>query len=188
MTDVAPGLQITLLLERMSGGDAAARDAVFERLYGELRAVAGFLFRGQSPGHTLQATALVHEAWIKVSALRGFTYQNREHFLSVASRAMRHILVDHSRARGAARRGAGAGREPLDEVTMLYEERSTDLVALDMALGELEAVDPRAVRVVEGLFFGGMKPAEVGRTLGISTRSVEREWKAARTWLFRALQ
>ncbi|MCK6479632.1 MAG: ECF-type sigma factor [Planctomycetes bacterium] len=187
MTDDAPGLQITLLLERMSGGDSAARDAVFERLYGELRDVAGYLFQGQPAGHTLQATALVHEAWLRLSSLKGFTFRNRDHFMGVAARAMRHVLVDHARSRNSSRAGGDREREPLDAVTVLYEERSVDLAVLDLALRDLEALDPRAVRVVECRFFGGMTSDQIARSLDITSRSVERDWRFARAWLRKAL-
>ncbi len=188
MEDDGKGLEITLLLRRMSDGDTAARDAVFERLYDELRRVAASLLRKDGPpGSTLQATALVHEAWIRISGLEGFQWENREHFLSLAARAMRFILVDHVRSRTSLKRGGNHGRVPLDRVVVAYEERAVDLEKLDRALREVEVHDPGAAHVVECRFFGGMTMEEIARALGVSVRTVERDWAHARAWLRRAL-
>jgi RNA polymerase sigma-70 factor, ECF subfamily len=188
MTDDGKGLEITLLLHRMSEGDEAARDAVFERLYDELRRVAGALLRRATPvGGTLQATALVHEAWIRLSGLEGFAWENREHFLSLAARAMRHVLVDHARRRNSIKRGGDFDRVPLDAVVVAYEEQSVDLEKLEAALKQVEERDPAAARIVECRFFGGMTMEEIARATGVSVRTVEREWAHVRAWLRREL-
>ncbi len=181
-------LRITDLLRRMSRGDAEAESALLAFLYEELHRVARACMRGQPPGHTLQATALVHEAYLRLVRLRDFPWKDRDHFLAVAARAMRSVLVDHARGKGRAKRGGkNRRRHPLDSVVVSYEERALDLLALNDALERLAGLDAQAAKVVERRFFGGMTVEEVARGLGVSVRTVERDWEMARTWLHRAL-
>jgi RNA polymerase sigma factor (TIGR02999 family) len=183
-----PGVpRITELLRRMAEGDAGAEADLLGHVYEDLRRVARGCMRGQPRGHTLQATALVHEAWLRLARARGFPWKDREHFLSVAARAMRQVLVDHARGKGRRKRGGGRRRHPLDAIVVTYEERAIDLLALDEALGRLGGVDPQAARIVERRFFGGMSVEEVARSLGVSVRTAERDWEHARAWLHRAL-
>ena len=179
--------QVTRLLERLRGGDAQAAERVYELLQAELRHLADREMRRQEPGHSLQPTALVNEAWIKLVGGDGRSYDNRGHFLGVAAKAMRSVLVDHARAKRAARRGGGALRVELDDALAAYEERAYDLVALDDALEALARVDERLARIVELRFFAGLEHGEVAEALGISLRTVERDWRTARAWLHERL-
>jgi RNA polymerase sigma factor (TIGR02999 family) len=168
--------------------DEGAADELMPLLYDQLRATAGRLMSGQRADHTLQATALVNEAWLKLAGpVRGAEWEGRGHFLRVAARAMRHVLVDHARAAGTDKRGADAVKLPLDELLIEAEERVRDVGAFDEALRELEAVDPELAQVVELRFFGGLTNEEVGRALGLSKPTVERRWRAARLFLRRSL-
>lgn len=177
-----PG-DVTRLLRAARGGDEGARDRVYDLVYGQLRDVAATSMRRESRGHTLQPTALVHEAWIKLVDASDPGWEGRRHFLAVAAKAMRNVLVDHARARGAAKRGGGRQRLPLDDALALYEDRVPDVLALDDALQQLAGVDEQLGRLVELRFFGGLSHEEAGQVLGISTRSAERGWSTARAWL-----
>lgn len=152
-------------------------------VYGHLRAIAGSYFRGRSAGDTLQPTALVNEAFMKLAASEAADFESREHFVAVAARAMRQILVDHARRRNADKRGGNQRPVTLTDVAVGDAERALDLVALDDALSQLATLNARHARVVELRFFGGLSVPEVAQALGISVATVEREWKQARAWL-----
>lgn len=156
-------------------------------LYGELRDVASGQMRGQSNGHTLQPTALVHEAWIKLMSGAEVDWQGRQHFLAVAARAMRQVLVDHLRSKTAQKRGGTEPCEELDETVAFLEGDDTDLLDLDEALTELEGEDPELARIVELRFFGGLDHPRIAEVLGCSLSTVERSWRVARARLRRRL-
>jgi RNA polymerase sigma factor (TIGR02999 family) len=177
-----PQADITILLRRAGLGDAAAEAELFRLVYDELHRQAAAWMRRQPRGHTLQATALVHETYLKV-ARRDVAWNGRGHFFAVAARAMRSILVDHARGKRRAKRGAGRTRVPLDAVLVAFEDRALDILALDEAICELAEFDPQAARVVELKFFGGLTAQEVAEQIGVATRTVERDWETARAWL-----
>ncbi len=180
-----PG-EVTLLLQRAREGDERAGEALLSLVHGELRRLAQSAFSSAPPGHTLQPTALVHEAWMRLARSEG-GWQDREHFYAVAARAMRSVLVDHARRRGALRRQAPGARVELDGVVASFEERAGDLAALDAALEELAARDQELARIVELRFFGGMQHPAIARVLGVPLRRVERGWSTARAWLLTRL-
>lgn len=182
----APSGEITLLLRRLNDGDDGAGPRLFELLYHELHEQARLCMRGQSPAHTLQATALVNEAFLRVAGGNG-DWENRHHFLGVAARAMRSVLVDHARRKKRRKRGDGHDRVPLDGVSLAFEERSADLLDLDAALLRLEERDPRAAQVVTLRFFGGCSMPEIAEMLEVSVSTAERDWTVARAWLRREL-
>lgn len=177
-------LAVTRLLGRMAAGDATAADELLPQVYDQLRALADGLMRDQGAQHTLQPTALVNEAWIR---LTGGSYESREHFAAVAARAMRSVLVDHARRRRADKRGGGSARIALDDMADLFESRGPDLLELDDALERLTKVDPELSRLVELRFFAGLSIEDTARTMGSSTASVTRAWRVARLWLAREL-
>jgi RNA polymerase sigma factor (TIGR02999 family) len=180
--------ELTLLLNRMQKGDRAAGDEAASRIYGELHRIASREMRRERPGHTLQTTALVNEAYMRLSAAGSLEIQSRGHFFAVASRQMRRILVDHARSAGAQRRGGGAIQIELDDAQAGTEDRGLDLLLLDESLAELERIDPRAAKVVELRYFGGHTDKEVVEALGVSLATVRRDWEFARSWLFRRMQ
>jgi len=151
-------------------------------VYRDLRAIARARFRREGPGHTLQATALVHEAYLKIQGQGRVRWKSRAHFLSVAAQVMRRILIDHARERGAVKRGKGMVRIPLDE-GLIELEAGVDVLALDEALEKLASQDPRSARIVELRFFAGMTVPETAGVLEISEPTVKREWAFARSWL-----
>jgi RNA polymerase sigma-70 factor, ECF subfamily len=163
--------------------DATAQQAFAPTLYREMHAVAIFLLRNTKPGHTLQPTALVHEAWLKISNLEPDAERGRKQFLALAAKAMRSVLVDHARAKLTDRRGRGRSPETLYEVTFASEVDSGDLVDLDEVLEEFEQIDPTRARIVELIFFAGLSTDETADVLGVSKRTVERGWNIARAWL-----
>lgn len=183
----APPDTVTRLLIEWSNGDAEALERLMPLVYEELRRVAGRHLRHERRDHTLQATALVHEAYLKLIDQRSVRWQNRAHFFGVASRLIRRIVVDHARRRHAAKRGGG-----VQTVWLAAEvpgvERNVDVLALDDALGTLGGLDPQQARVVELRFFGGLDVEETAEVLGISTATVKREWRTARAWLYREMQ
>ncbi len=160
------------------------RDRLIRDLYAELRRRAEGLMRGQPAGHTLQPTALVHEVLLKMWGGAEPAWEDRARFLAAASKAMRHVLVDHARARGRDKRQPPGDRIPLDEITTAYEARAIDLLALDEALDRLAAFDPTMARAVELRFFGGLSVEEASRILEVPVRTLERRWAAVRAWLF----
>ncbi|HNQ23065.1 MAG TPA: sigma-70 family RNA polymerase sigma factor [Phycisphaerae bacterium] len=179
--------RVTAVLRRVADGDGAAAQELFEAVYEELHVLAQRCFRRERTDHTLQATALVHEAYLKLVNQQGVRWEDRAHFFAVAARVMRHVLVNHARARKAAKRGGDRGRTPLSQVVIAADTRSLDLIALDEALKKLAALDERQSRIVELRFFGGLSSEEVAGTLGVSLRTVEGEWHLAKAWLLREI-
>ncbi len=182
-----PQSDVTRILQRIAGGDGAATDELFGLVYEELRALAGSFFRGQRPDHTLQPTALVHDAYVKMVGAADSRFRDRGHFFAVAARAMRQILINHARDRRAAKRGGGAGRVTLDEAAVAGPTREVDLLELDDALARLENLDERQCRIVELRYFAGLSVEEAASVLGVSEPTVKRDWRMARAWLFQEL-
>lgn len=176
--------EATVCLDRLRAGDARAADELFRLVYVELRALAGSFMRGANPAQTLQPTALVHEAFLRlVSADEQAGWESRAHFLGVAAKAMRSVLVDHARAKHAQKRGGEHNRVPLDLLIDELEDTGSDLVSLDDALMSLAELDPELARLVELRFFGGLTIEETAKVMGVSTATVERSWRTARLWL-----
>jgi RNA polymerase sigma-70 factor, ECF subfamily len=175
---------VTVLLNRMRTGDREASDQVAVLVYEELHRIASREMRHEREGHTLQTTALVHEAYLRLAGAESLEIQNRGHFFAVASQQMRRILVDHARSNRAQRRGGGSLRVELDKLQLGVAERNIDVLLLDESLKELERLDPRAARVVELRYFGGYTDKEVVEVLGVSLATVRRDWEFARSWLF----
>ena len=178
---------ITQLLVRWSDGDHRALDELTPLVYGELRKMARTYLRNERSDHTLQATALVHEAYLRLIDQHSVSWQNRAHFFGIASQMMRRILVNHASARAAEKRGGGAEKLSLDETVSFSNQRELDLIALDEALKELESLDPQQTRIVELRFFGGLAIDETAEALRISSATVKRDWGTARLWLRRRL-
>jgi RNA polymerase sigma factor (TIGR02999 family) len=176
---------VTALLARVSAGEPDAVDSLFPLVYQQLRQAAEGVLRGEAPGHTLQPTALVHEAYLKLVGGGAIPARDRGHFLSIAARAMRQILVDHARRRGARKRGSGEVAVPLDFPIADAGMAIDELIALDDALEQLSAQSPRLRNVVELRFFAGLGEDEIAETLGVTTRTVQRDWVKARAWLYR---
>jgi len=179
--------QATLLLRRYGEGDRAAADALLPLLYEELRRIAGAQMGRERADHTLQPTALVHEAWMRLVDSPARDLSSRQHFLSLAARVMRRVLVDHAREHDAMKRGGGRTEVTLDGAVALYETHSLDLLALDEALCKLAEMDAPLARLVELRFFAGLTNEEVAAVEGSSLRSVERGWSTARAFLRGAL-
>ena len=179
---------VTQLLARWSSGDQKAAERVLPLVYEELRRIAARQLRQERGDHTLQATAIVHEAYLRLTEQAGLEWPSRAHFFAFAAHLIRRILVDYARHRNRAKRGGPAEKITLVEVADLALEKSPDLVALDEALSGLEKIDPRKATVVELKFFGGLTLEEISAQLGISTETVSREWRRARAWLYSALQ
>ncbi|HEX5817686.1 MAG TPA: sigma-70 family RNA polymerase sigma factor [Gemmatimonadales bacterium] len=178
---------ITQALIELAHGDTGAHDRLFPLVYDSLRDLARRELRRERPDHTLSATALVHEAYLKLVQLDRIDWKGRAHFFGVCAPVMRQVLISHARSRNAVKRGAGAVKLPLADALAVAEERPDDLVALDEALTRLEALSPRQARVVEARFFAGMSVEETAAALDISPATVKREWTAARAWLNREL-
>jgi RNA polymerase sigma-70 factor (ECF subfamily) len=178
--------QVTQLLARWSKGDLAAREALVPVVYKELKRVAGRCLASQR-NQTLQSTALVHEAYLRLVGQDSLRVENRAHFFGIAARLMREILVDHARTRGAAKRGANCLTLALDEAVALPQKREVDIVALDDALNGLAALDLRQSQIVDLRFFGGLSIEDTSCALGISPATVKREWAVARLWLQREM-
>lgn len=180
-----PAHTITSCLQRLRSGDRSAADEMLPLVYDQLRALAGRLMRGDRPDHTLQPTALVNEAWLKVA--RGFDGghgpADREHFLAVATKAMRQVLVNHARDRRAVKRGAGALRVPLDDVVDAIEATTGDIAAWNDLLERFAAEHPRPAQIVEMRVFGGMLVEEVATALDLAPSTVKADWRFARAWL-----
>lgn len=174
----------TRLLKKASGGDRGDLDALLAAIYEDVRRLALSQLRGERSDHTLQPTALVHEAYLKLIEQRSTDWKDRAHFFAVASRIIRRILVDHAREKNALKRGGGGQRVSLDGVEAVAAGADVDLVALDDALQELATLSERQARIVELRYFGGMTVPEVAAALSMGARSVDREWQAARAWLF----
>jgi RNA polymerase sigma factor (TIGR02999 family) len=178
---------LTGLLQRASNGDRRAFDEVVPRVYAELRAIAQRQLRGERPGHTLQPTALVNEAFLKLAGLDRIQWQNREHFFAVAARAMRNILVSYAVRRRRLKRGGGVPDVPLEEAELLPDERVDRVLELHDALSVLEQRNERHARIVECRFFAGMTLEETATALGVSPATVKRDWQLLRAWLRREL-
>ncbi|MGH9841284.1 MAG: sigma-70 family RNA polymerase sigma factor [Blastocatellia bacterium] len=180
--DTAPN--VTQLLLAWSEGDREALEELTPLVYEELKKIAEGYLRRERADHTLQPTALAHEAYIKLIDQQHVRWQNRAHFYGIAAQAMRRILVDHARARLAGKRGSGGAVVSLDEAVDISDERASQLLALDEALKTLAELDPQNSRVVELKYFGGMTLEETAEVLGISRATVIREWKMAKAWLY----
>ena len=178
------GKRITELLDRLRGGDAQARDEMLPLVYDELRRLAGSYLRQERVGHTLQPTALVHEAYLRLISQQQVDWRNRAQFLGLAAIVMRRVLVNHARDRAAAKRGGGLVPESLSIVGDVPAQAPLDVLALDQALDRLAAIDARKSRVVELRFFGGLTAEETAEAVGVSVASVERDWTFARAWLY----
>jgi RNA polymerase sigma factor (TIGR02999 family) len=185
---MADPTDVTRLLHALSEGSPRALDELMPLVYEELRAIASRYLRGEREGHTLNTTALVHEAYMKLVDIDEVDYRDRGHFYAVASTAMRRILIDHARARRRDKRGGGAETVSLDQVVAMTDEQAGELLALDEALGRLEAIDGRRARLVEYRFFGGLTFPEAAEALGVSVATAKREWAVARAWLNRELE
>lgn len=186
----AAGGKATRLLVVLREGGASGAEAtsrLTELLYPELRSIASRLMRRERDGHTLQPTAVAHEAFMRLVDQRTVDWQDRAHFLGIAARVMRQILVEHARMRGTAKRGGGADRLTLDEALVPQRDPSFDLLTLDDVLTRFAAVDPRGARVAELRIFGGLTVREAALELGVSARTVNTDWTAARLWLSREL-
>jgi RNA polymerase sigma factor (TIGR02999 family) len=179
---------VTALLGRASRGDAVAADELMAGLYPDLRRIAARMFRNERPNHTLQPTALVAEAYIRTFGDTSIDWRDRAHFFALMARQIRRILVDHGRAVRTTKRGAGAVKESLDESHDRGVETNEDVIALDEALAQLEAEEPRWARVVELKHFGGLKDSEIAEVLGVSMPTVTRDWRFARAWLLSRLR
>ncbi len=179
---------MTRLLEAWRGGDEQAGEELFPLVYGELRKIAAGYLSIERPGHTLQPTALVNEAYLRLVDQKNACWQNRSHFFGIAARMMRRILVDHARRHHSAKRGGATERVPLSEVVDLAVERPDQLLTLDRALCRLEEVDPVQVKIVEYRFFGGLSNKETGEVLGCSEATVKRRWRLAKAWLYREMK
>ena len=178
---------VTELLVAWSNGDQAARDELMSVVYQELHRLAHHYMQRESPGHTLQTSALVNEAFLKLVDQRAVKWQNRAHFFGIAAQAMRRILVDHARAHSAGKRGGGERRVSLDDAPAIAGTVDVDVLALDEALTRLAAIDPQQSRVVELRFFGGLTMEETAEVMQISPATVGREWRMAKAWLFAEL-
>jgi RNA polymerase sigma factor (TIGR02999 family) len=179
---------VTDLLEQWNNGDSDALDKLMPLIYDELRKMARRYMSQQNPGHTLQTTALIHEAYLRMVKQKQKHFENRVHFFGVAARAMRHILVDYARARHTAKRGGGSRPISLEEAALVTPERAAELVAFDEALQELMTLSERQGRVVELRYFGGLSVDETATVLGVSAETVMRDWSMAKTWLHRAIR
>jgi RNA polymerase sigma-70 factor, ECF subfamily len=179
---------LTELLDDLRRGDRSALEKLTPLIYDELRRIAHRYVQRERNGQTLQTTALVNEAYIRLAGQEQHSWQDRAHFLAVTARVMRHILIDHARRRRAARHGGEVQTVPLEEAALMPMQRAAELMALDEALGELKRLDPRKSEVVELRYFGGLSLEETAEILGISVMTVRRDWRAAKAWLFRRMK
>ncbi|MEA2173403.1 MAG: hypothetical protein QOD00_995 [Blastocatellia bacterium] len=178
---------VTELLLEWQQGDKCALDKLTPLVYDELRRIAHRYVQHERDGHTLQTTALVNEAYVRLVGGQGIEWQNRAHFFAVTAQVMRHILIDHARRRRYAKHGGEAQRVSFDDASVMSPERAAELVALDEALDELARLDARKGRVVELRYFGGLSLEETADVLDVSVMTVRRDWRAAKAWLYRAL-
>jgi RNA polymerase sigma factor (TIGR02999 family) len=175
---------LTVLLQRMHRGDREAGEKAATLVYDQLHRIASRELRGEHPGHLLQTTALIHEAYLRLTGSEKVAIESRQHFFAIASQQMRRILIEHARADHAQKRGGGAVYVGLDDVQAGVEPRGIDLLLLDEALRELQQFDPRAAQVIEMRYFGGYTDSEVAQALDTSLATVRRDWEFARSWLF----
>ena len=179
--------ELTILLDDWKHGDKTALEKLTPLIYDELRRIAHRYARREQNGHTLQTTALVAEAYLRLAGSEVPDWQNRSHFFAVSAQVMRHILIDHARRRRSLKHGGDAQQVSLSEADLMAEERAADLIALDEALEELATLDPRKVQVVELRYFGGLSLEETAEALAISLMTVRRDWRAAKAWLYKRL-
>jgi RNA polymerase sigma factor (TIGR02999 family) len=179
--------EVTRLLHSVKSGDRGAESQLFELLYGELRRLAAARMQSERNAHTLTPTALVHEAYMRLLG-HPKDFQNRSHFLAVAAKAMRRVLVDHARAKQTAKRGAASDRIDLDGTDLKLPMKDENLLALDEALDLLSRMSPRQSTVVEMRYFAGLSEREIASTLGLTTRTIDRDWQMARAWLHQYLR
>ena len=180
--------QVTNLLVAWGQGDEAAFEQLIPVVHGELRRIARRHMGGERGGHTLQPTALVNEAYVKLIDAQHVQWQDRAHFFAMSSRLMRRVLVDRARARGYQKRGGGAHQVTLDDAHLGVKEKAADIIALDDALTTLAAIDERKSQVVEMRYFGGLSVEETAEALGVSVRTIKRDWTMAKLWLLRELK
>ena len=174
---------VTEMLRDWRNGDQEALEKLIPVVYDELRRQAANYLRRERPGHTLQTTALIHEAYLRLINQQNIEWQNRAHFYAIAARLMREILVDHARKRQASKRGGSDIKVPLEEAMVVSPGRGVDLVALDEALTRLAAIDPQQSRIVELRYFSGLSVEETAEVLAVSSRTVKRDWNVAKAWL-----
>lgn len=186
MPSISPQ-EVTQLLADWGRGDKSAFDKLFPLVHEELRRIAQRQMSHERPGHTLQATALVNEAYLKLAGNEGFEWRDRAHFYAVCAQVMRHVLIDHARAHARDKRGGGAVQVSFNDAIALSEQRAEELVALDEALRSLEHLDPQKGRIVEMRYFGGLSIEETAEVLDISPRTVRREWRRSKAWLYRMI-
>jgi len=179
---------VTRLLRAWSSGDSEALNALTPLVYEELHRRAHWQMRRENPGHTLQTTALVNEAYLRLVDMRQVSWRDRAHFFALASRVIRHVLVDAARSRRSLKRGADAAPEAFDENLPVSESPPADIIALDDALRTLSTIDERKSQVIELRFFGGLTVEEAAEVLGVSAETVKRDWKLAKAWLRRELR
>ena len=179
--------EVTQLLADWGRGDRSAFDKLFPLVHDELRRIARRQMSQERPGHTLQATALVNEAYLKLAGNEGFEWRDRAHFFAVSAQVMRHVLIDHARAHARDKRGGGAVQVSLNDAVAIDNGRAEQIVALDEALRFLEDVDPQKGRIVELRYFGGLSVEETAEVLKISERTVRREWRRSKAWLYRMI-
>ena len=188
MTNSSPSQQeMTQLLAAWSEGDHSALDKLAPLINAELHDLARRYMKRERPDHTLQTTALVNEAYVRLIGQRDVRWQNRAHFFGIAAQMMRRILIDHARKRASAK-GVGAGKLSLDEAAVLSDERAAELVALDEALESLTKIDERKSKIVEMRFFGGLSVEEIAHVIGVSPDTITRDWRRAKAWLHREIQ
>ena len=180
--------EVTRLLQRWSDGEERAMEELLPLVYDELRILARSYLRKERQGHTLETSALVHEAYVRLIDANQVAWQGRSHFYGIAAQTMRRILVDHARSHLYQKRGGGAPKVALDEALQLGTERPEDLVALDDALNQLAENDAHKARIVEMRFFGGLSHPEIAEIMGVSLSTIERQWRVARAWLYQALE
>lgn len=180
--------EITQILHAWNSGDLDAKERLLPYVYDELKRQARVLMSRERRNHTLQPTALVHEAFVRISEQTGIDWKDRSHFYGIASRLMRQILVDHARAHAAGKRGANVIHFSVDDVQIPVEERAASILAIDEVLDRLAKLDEQQAKIVEMRFFGGMTNGEIAESLDISQRTVSRDWETARLWLYRELK
>lgn len=179
---------VTLLLSALTRGDEDAASKLIPVVYDELRRLAGSYMRRERVDHTLQATALVHEAYMKLVEQRSVNWQSRAHFFGVAAQLMRRILIDHARGHSRQKRGGEQQKVSLDEALIFSEQQAAELLAVDDSLNQLAKIDPRQAKVVEMRFFGGLSVEEAAEVLGVSPKTVKRDWSVAKAWLYADLK
>lgn len=185
--DPASSHELTELLRGWNGSDQHALARIVELAYPELRKIARRCLRRERPDHTIQATALIHEAYLRLFDIRQVRWQDRTHFFAIVAKVMRRVLIEYARAQGCSKRGGGVRRVNLDEALTISAKSDPEIVRLDEALEEMAKFDPRKAQVVEMRYFGGLTSGEVAGVLGVSPQSVNRDWSLAKAWLVREM-